>query len=147
MSIHYPAMALLGVLQSVIGSYFSRRQRYGSSTTIPGRGAYIAIENMSRNTVLCCRTFPGSPKACPNGQCRYKNLGARAAAATSFTRPNATVVTPCASISLACSPTDRVQIGQAGTSNARSTPASLTRFATSFCDGSSFLALPINPNP
>ena len=50
-------------------------------------------------------------------------------------------------ISLASSPTDRVQIGQAGTRSARSTPDSLMRRATSFIAGSSRLALPIKPKP
>jgi hypothetical protein len=139
--------ALLGNFQSVTGAYFSRRQRYGRSTTDPGRGALAAIESMSCSTVLCCATLPGSPRAWPKGQCRYKKRGAWAASATSFTRAKATVVTPLASISLASSPTDRVQIGQAGTRRTRSTPDSLMRRATSFIAGMRALALPIKPNP
>jgi len=45
--------ASLGVFQSPTGGYVSRRQRYGSSTTNPGRGALVAIESMSWSTVLC----------------------------------------------------------------------------------------------
>jgi hypothetical protein len=102
---------------------------------------------MSYNTVLCCETFPGSPRAWPKGQCRYKKRGARAATATSLTSAKPTVVTPLASISLASSPTDRVQMGQAGTRMARSTPDSLMRRATSLIAGMSRLALPIKPKP
>ena len=115
--------------------------------TNPGRGAVVAIESMSWSTVRCWATFPGSPRAWPKGQCTYRNRGARAATATSFTRAKATVVTPLASISLASSPTDRVQMGQAGTRRARSTPESLIRRATSLIDGMSRAALPIKPNP
>src|SRR5882762_998885 len=129
---------LLGVFQSPTGGYVLRRHLYGSSTTNPGRGARTAIESMSWSTVLCCATLPGSPSAWPKGQCRYKKRGARAATATSFTRAKDTVVTPLASISLASSPTDRVQIGQAGTRRARSTPDSLMRRAISLSAGMSF---------
>src|SRR6266508_1223642 len=66
----------LGAFQSSTGRYVSRRQRYGSSTTNPGRGALIAIDSMSWSTVLCWVTLPGAPRAWPNGQCRYKKRGA-----------------------------------------------------------------------
>ena len=89
--------------------------------TNPGRGALVAIESMSWRTVRCWATLPGSPSAWPKGQRRYKKRGAWAATATSFTRAKPTVVTPLDSISLASSPTDRVQMGQAGTNSARST--------------------------
>ncbi len=115
--------------------------------TDPGRGALTAIDSMSWSTVRCCAILPGSPRAWPKGQCRYKKRGAWAATATSFTSAKATVVTPLASISLASSPTDRVQMGQAGTSTARSTPDSLMRRATSLIAGMSRLALPIKPKP
>jgi hypothetical protein len=141
------ARASLGLPQSAIGRYVSRRQRYGRSTTNPGRGAPVAIASMSCSTVLCWATLPGSPRAWPNGQCKYKKRGARAATATSFTRAKPTVVTPRASISLASSPTDRVQMGQAGTNRARSTPASLMRRATSLIAGIRPLALGISPKP
>ena len=39
-------------------------------------GALIAIESISWSTVLCWATLPGSPRACPNGQRRYKKRGA-----------------------------------------------------------------------
>jgi len=115
--------------------------------TNPGRGALMAMESMSWSTVRCWATWPGSPRAWPKGQCRYKNRGARAATATSLTSAKATVVTPLSSISLASSPTDRVQMGQAATSSASSTPDSLMRRATSLIAGISRLALPIKPNP
>ena len=140
-------MTSLGLFQSCTGGYAVRRQRYGSSTTNPGLGAPVAIDSMSWSTVLCWATLPGSPRAWPKGQCRYKKRGARAAIATSFTSAKATVVTFLASISLASSPTDRVQMGQAGTSSTRSTPDSPMRRATSLIAGMSRLALPIKPKP
>jgi hypothetical protein len=68
--------ASLGTFQSPTGEYVSRRQRYGRSTTKPGLGALTAIESMSCNTVLCCAILPGSPRAWPKGQRKYKNRGA-----------------------------------------------------------------------
>ncbi len=115
--------------------------------TNPGPGAPVAIDSMSWSTVRCWATLPGSPRAWPNGQRRYKNRGARAASATSFTSAKATVVTPLVSISLASSPTDRVQMGQAGTSKARSTLELLMRRATSLTAGMRRFALPSKPNP
>lgn len=45
--------AVPGVLQSAIGGYTARRQRYGNSTINPGRGALVASVSMSWSTVLC----------------------------------------------------------------------------------------------
>ena len=97
----------------------------GRWTTPPGSEIETSAANVACSTAFCVSASPGSPTVCPKGRSIPAIRGALTADTRSGMFARVMVQKPAASILRCTSPTDQLQIGQAGTNTTTLTVSSL----------------------
>ncbi len=105
----------------------SSGQTNGSWTAPPGALITSSDRNAALSTARCPLASPGLPRHLPNGYASPATRGVPTALVKGVSIVSVSVEMPAASITLAASPTDRQQNGQAGTKSATSTSSERIR--------------------